>query len=55
MWHAEERTGKCTLIWWESKKEREHSEDRGIDGKMVIEWILGRLAEGCGVNSVGLG
>jgi hypothetical protein len=27
-------------------KERYHSEDRGVDGRMGSEWILGRLAEG---------
>jgi hypothetical protein len=23
---------KCTRIWWEVPKERNHSEDRGVDG-----------------------
>jgi hypothetical protein len=27
-------------------KERNHSEDQGIDGRMGSEWILGRLAGG---------
>jgi hypothetical protein len=33
-------------FWCESPKERGHSEDRGVDGKMESEWILGRLAGG---------
>jgi hypothetical protein len=33
---------------WESPKERDHSEDRGVDEKMGSEWILGRLDEGRG-------
>jgi hypothetical protein len=33
-------------IWWESPKERDHLEDKGIDGRMGSEWILGGLAEG---------
>jgi hypothetical protein len=33
-------------FWWESQKERDHLEDEGIDGRMVSEWILGRLAGG---------
>jgi hypothetical protein len=47
MWHAYETREKCTRFWWESPKERDHSEDQGVDGKMGSEWILGRLA--CGV------
>jgi hypothetical protein len=30
----------------ESQKERDHSEDRGVDVRMVSEWILERLAGG---------
>jgi hypothetical protein len=37
---------KCTRFWWESQKERGHSKDRGVDGRMGLEWILGILAEG---------
>jgi hypothetical protein len=29
-----------------SMKKRDHSEDRGEDGRMGSEWILGRLAAG---------
>jgi hypothetical protein len=46
MWHAWERREKCTRFWWESPKESDHSEDQGVGGKMVSEWILGRLAWG---------
>jgi hypothetical protein len=42
--HARERREKCIRFWWESAKERDHSEDRDVDGKMGSEWILGRLA-----------
>jgi hypothetical protein len=37
---------KCTGVWWESPKERDHSEGPGVDGRMGSEWILGRLAGG---------
>jgi hypothetical protein len=30
----------------ESQKERDHSEDQDVDGRMGSEWMLGRLAEG---------
>jgi hypothetical protein len=46
MWHAWERREKCTRFWWESPKERYHGEDQGVGGKMVSEWILGRLGWG---------
>jgi hypothetical protein len=44
MWHAWERREKCTRFWWESPKERDHSDDQDIDGRMGSEWIIGRLA-----------
>jgi hypothetical protein len=34
----------CTRFWWESPKERDLMEDRGIDGRMGSERILGRLS-----------
>jgi hypothetical protein len=34
----------CFRFWWESQKERDHSEDLGVDGSLGSEWILGRLA-----------
>jgi hypothetical protein len=46
MWHAWQRTEKCKRFWWESPKERDHSEDQGVDGRMGSELILRRLAGG---------
>jgi hypothetical protein len=52
--------GACGTHWKERKlykvlvgmpKERHHSEDQGVDGSMGSEWILGRLAGGCGLDS----
>jgi hypothetical protein len=40
MWHALERREKYTRFWWESPKNRDHSEDRGVDGRLGSEWIL---------------
>jgi hypothetical protein len=40
MWHEWERREECTKFWWESPKERDHLEDRGIDVRMGSEWIL---------------
>jgi hypothetical protein len=57
MWHAWERREYYTRFWWESPKERDHSEDQGIGGRMGREWILGRLASGVwiGFNWLGIG
>jgi hypothetical protein len=46
MWRVWERREKCVRFWWESPKERDHSEDQGVGGRMGSEWILGRLAAG---------
>jgi hypothetical protein len=51
MWHAWDRGEKCTKFWW-SPKERDHSEDQGVEGRMGLEWIFGWLA-GC-VNRIWL-
>jgi hypothetical protein len=44
MWHAWDRREHFKGFWWEGPKERDHSEDRGVDGRMGSEWILERLA-----------
>jgi hypothetical protein len=36
-------------------KERDHSEDQDVSGRMGSEGILGRLAVGCGMDSTGSG
>jgi hypothetical protein len=35
---------KVYRFCWESPKERGHSEDQGVDGRMGSEWILGILS-----------
>jgi hypothetical protein len=45
MYENRKRREKCTRCWWESLKERDQSEDWGIDGRMGSKWILGRLVE----------
>jgi hypothetical protein len=49
MWYAWERTEKCTEVRWKIPKERDHSEDRGVDGRTGSEWVLllERLHGGC--------
>jgi hypothetical protein len=37
-----------TRFWWEILKDRDHSEERHVYGRVGSEWMLGRLA-GVGV------
>jgi hypothetical protein len=46
MWHAWEKN--CTRFWWQSPKERDHSEDQGVGRRMGSECILWRMAWGGG-------
>jgi hypothetical protein len=43
---------ECTGFWWESPKERDHSEDQGVDG---IRMDLREICWECGVDTVGSG
>jgi len=31
-----------TIFWLEGLKGRHHSEDLGVDGRIILEWILGK-------------
>jgi hypothetical protein len=46
MWQACERREEWTRFWWESRKKRDHLEDRGVDERMGSEWSLGGLVAG---------
>jgi hypothetical protein len=50
--NAWERGGKYKVLV--GQPERDHSEDRGINGRMGSGWILGRLSGG-GMDSTGSG
>jgi hypothetical protein len=30
----------CTEFWWENLRERDHWEDPGIDGRIILRWIF---------------
>jgi len=44
-----------TKFLLENLKERDHTEDLGVDGKIILEWILGNRVGMCGLGSSGLG
>ena len=29
-----------TRFWWDNLRERDHFEDRGVGGRIIIKWIL---------------
>jgi hypothetical protein len=39
-----------TIFWLENLKERDHSEDLGVDGRIKLEWILGYRMGGYVLN-----
>jgi hypothetical protein len=45
MYHAWERLTKRKILWWENLKEKDHSEDLGRDGRIILEWISGKQDE----------
>jgi hypothetical protein len=42
-------------LWLENLNKRGHMEELGVDGKMILEWILGNRAGRCGLYSSGSG
>jgi hypothetical protein len=52
---TEEERKVYNVLVGKPEGKRDHSEDQGIDGRMRSEWILGRLAGGCRLDSTGSG
>jgi hypothetical protein len=34
-----------TKLWLENLKGKDHSNDLGVDGKIILQWILGKEGE----------
>jgi hypothetical protein len=30
----------CTVFWWRKLRERDHGGDPGVDGRIILRWIL---------------
>ena len=35
-----------TGFWWGNLRERDHLEDRGVDGRIILRWIFRKWVEG---------
>jgi len=39
MWHVWGTGEVQTGLWWEDLRERDHLEDVGVDGRIILKWI----------------
>ena len=39
MWHVWKTGEVHTEFWWEDLRKRDHLENLGVDGKIIIKWI----------------
>jgi hypothetical protein len=40
MWRVWGRIEVCMECWWGSQKERGHSGDEVVDGRIILRWIF---------------
>jgi len=40
MWHIWGTAAVRTGFWWGDLRERDHMEDLGLDGRIILKWIL---------------
>jgi hypothetical protein len=45
----------CTGFWWGNLRERDHLEDLGIEGRIILRWILRKWDVGLGLDRAGSG
>jgi hypothetical protein len=43
------------VFWWGTVRERDHLEDPGVNGKILLRWIFRKLDGGLGLDRAGLG
>ena len=39
-WNAYGGVERCIQGWWGNLRERDRLEDRGVDGRKILRWIL---------------
>ena len=54
MWHVWRRVVVCTRFWWGNLKDRDHLENPGVDGRIILRWIFIKWDVGAGTVSVWL-
>ena len=42
-------------FWWGNLRERDHSGDTGVDGRVILRWIFGKCDVGVWIGSICLG
>ena len=42
------RVEMYTMLWWGNLTERDHFEDPGVDGRLILIWIIRKCNEGGG-------
>ena len=40
MWHIWGIGEVCSGFWWGDLRERDHMEDLGLDGMIILKWVL---------------
>ena len=44
-----------TGFWWGNLRKRDHLEDAGVDGRVIVSWIFRKWDVGHGLDRCGLG
>jgi hypothetical protein len=54
MYHVLGRGEMYTGFWWGNPRERNHLEDPGVDGRIILKWIFSKLDVGAWTGSIWL-
>ena len=44
----------CAEFWWGNLRERDHLEDTGVDGRIILRWISRKCDVGTRIGSIWL-
>ena len=54
MWRVWWREEGYIGVWWGNLRERDHLEVRGVDGRIILQWIFRKWNKGAWTGSVWL-